>query len=496
MGENDKEITENGEALEGETEEKAQEAVTAAPESAETAEKKRGVIPWKKILISSCIAAAVLAAAYLGGAAYYKSHFFFNTGIGGVDCSNLTADAAKEKLENEINNYTFTFYEKNGEEEVIKGEEIHLTHSPIENMEELLSKQNPFAWVTASKSRDLPLNVEISYSNDALYNRITQMKFSERTRKNMEGSVDNIYYENGVYGVHDDGTKDIVSVNDMYKKVKPKIKDLYRGMSMEKEDCYKGLADDDMMKGVLNLLNKYVSSKVTYKCGAENIVLDKDTINKWLSVGGDYSVKVDENKVREYVDNLAKKYNTYGAARKFKTTGGETITVSGGSYGWLVNNQKETSELCNIIRNGETVEREPAYSRTAATHGPNNDLPNTYVEISIGGQHLWYYKDGSLVVSTDVVTGNTSKGNGTPTGTYSIAYKDKNVTLKGEDYETPVSFWMPFNGGIGLHDATWRGSFGGGIYKSNGSHGCVNMPYNAAQMIYGSISPGVPVVVY
>ena len=241
MGENDKEITENGEALEGENEEKPQEAVTAAPESAETAEKKRGAIPWKKILISSCITAAVLAAAYLGGAAYYKSHFFFNTGIGGVDCSNLTAEAAKEKLENEINNYTFTFYEKNGEEEVIKGEEIHLTHSPIENMEELLSKQNPFAWVTASKSRDLPLNVEISYSNDALYNRITQMKFSERTRKNMEGSVDNIYYENGVYGVRDDGTKDIVSVNDMYKKVKPKIKDLYRGMSMEKRTAIRVL---------------------------------------------------------------------------------------------------------------------------------------------------------------------------------------------------------------------------------------------------------------
>ena len=66
----------------------------------------------------------------------------------------------------------------------------------------------------------------------------------------------------------------------------------------------------------------------------------------------------------------------------------------------------------------------------------------------------------------------------------------------GEDYETPVTFWMPFNGGIGLHDATWRGRFGGSIYRGNGSHGCVNLPYSAAEKIFKSLSPGEPVVVY
>ncbi len=483
-------------ADENETETTASEAAeeTNNDENADT--KKKRAIPRKKILISIAAAVAVLAASYAGGAAFYLKHFFFNTEIGGVDCSNLTAEAAKAKIENEIDNYTFTFYEKDGSEEVITGDEINLTHTPVEGMEQLLTQQNAFLWLTSQKARELPLNTEVNYNNDALYNRITQMNFSAQTRKNMEGSVKNIYYENGVYGIHDDGGKDIVSVNDMYAKVKPKIKELYRGMSMEKEDCYKGLADDDMMKGVLNLLNKYVSAKITYKRGEESTVLDKETINKWLSVGDDYSVKIDAEKARAYVDELAKSYDTYGKDRKFTTTGGEVVTVSGGNYGWLVDNQKETEELCNIIRSGETVDREPVYKRTAAAHGPNNDLANTYVEISIGGQHLWYYKNGELIVSTDIVSGNTAKGNGTPSGTYYIAYKDKNVVLKGEDYETPVTFWMPFNGGIGLHDATWRGSFGGSIYRGGGSHGCVNLPYSAAQQIYTSISPGDPVVVY
>ena len=514
MGDNDKETGENEEVFEENNEEIIEEAAAeepaettveeTAPEAPENSTENAGNgignfmrgIRWKKTLIASGTAAAVLAAVYFGGVMYYQNHFFFGTSIGGVDCSNLTAGEAEEKIQQELENYTFTFYEKNGDEEVITGDEIELTHAPIENMEELLPLQNAFAWVTAQKSRNLPLNTEVSYNKDALYCRIAGMDFIAESKKNMDGSVNNIYYEDGVYRIHDDGTKDIVSINDTYAKVKPMIKELYRGISMEKSGCYKGLADDDMMKGVLNLLNKYVSASVTYKCGSSRTVLDRETINKWLSVDENYSIHIDEGKAREYVDNLANSYNTYGKERKFKTSNGETVTVSGGNYGWLVDNQKETKTLCDIIRSGEAVEREPVYRRTAAAHGANNDLSNTYVEVSIAGQHLWYYKNGNLIVSTDVVTGNSANKHDTPKGTYYIAYKDKNTVLRGEDYETPVSFWMPFNGGVGLHDATWRGAFGGNIYRGSGSHGCVNLPYGAAEKIYSSISPGDPVIVY
>ena len=71
-----------------------------------------------------------------------------------------------------------------------------------------------------------------------------------------------------------------------------------------------------------------------------------------------------------------------------------------------------------------------------------------------------------------------------------------NVTLKGADYESPVTYWMPFNGGIGLHDATWRSRFGGSIYYYSGSHGCVNLPYSAAADIYSIVEAGMPVVCY
>lgn len=497
--ENAEESAESGDAQEQTAQEEQTEESTSeenSPSFFARLKDKAGNINRKKVLITAGIAVAMLAAIYGGGALYYSSHFFFNTEIGNFDCSNLTVEAAKAKIQDEIDNYSFTFYEKNGEQETIKGDEIHLKCSPIENLDELKSKQNAFVWLTDKENRSLPLDIDVEYSKDALYNRITQMNFASKTRENMEGTFDDIYYENGAYHVKDDGTKEIVSVNSMYDKVKPKIKELYKGMSMEKESCYGGLADDDNMKGVLNLLNKYVSTKVTFKTGEKTKVLDSETINKWLSVGENYSVKIDTEQLKAYVDSLAEEYNTVGRERKFKTTSGEVVTVTGGNYGWLVDTQKEAEELFNVISGGGEVEREPVYKQKAAARSADNDIANTYVEISIGAQHLWFYKDGEQIVSTDFVSGNPYKGNATPTGTYYLVYKDKNVVLRGPGYESPVTFWMPFNGGIGLHDASWRGSFGGSIYRGGGSHGCVNLPYSAASKIYEHISPGDPIVVY
>ena len=109
---------------------------------------------------------------------------------------------------------------------------------------------------------------------------------------------------------------------------------------------------------------------------------------------------------------------------------------------------------------------------------------------------MWFYKNGGLVVGTPVVTGSLSGGFATPSGVYDLDYKAMNVTLKGEGYASPVTFWMPYGGDIGIHDASWRTDFGGSIYVNSGSHGCVNTPYAAAQAIYNGIEDGTPVIVY
>ena len=128
-------------------------------------------------------------------------------------------------------------------------------------------------------------------------------------------------------------------------------------------------------------------------------------------------------------------------------------------------------------------------------HG-DSDIGNSYVEVDLDNQHVYVYKDGNLVTETDCVSGKAVNGNSTPEGTYGITYKERDAELVGENYTSPVNYWMPFNGNVGLHDATWRKEFGGSIYINSGSHGCVNLPLDKAKIIFENVVKGEPVIVY
>ncbi len=460
----------------------------------EVPEKKK--IPLKPIIISA--AAAVLAAllVYGGGAWYYSSRFFFNTTISGSDCSNLTAEEASEKIRSDINDYKFVLREIDGAEEQINSGDISLEYTAVDGIEELKKKQNPFKWfIIEDETRNMTAERKISMDEEALKKKVDTLKCVSDSEQSMNGMTEKIRYSGGAYHIDSNGANNIISRSLLYDKIKAGIEDLYPGMSLEDEGCYVGAENEDRMKPALERMNTYVSAKVTYDHGSENVVLDGDTISNWVSIGSDYKVTLSDGMINEYVSDLADKFNTCGKSRAFTTSNGSKITVSGGDYGWRIDIGAEESALTENIKNGEQVEREPKYRQRAARYGPNNDLSNTYVEVSIGGQHVWAYKNGNLIVSTDCVTGDPTKNRSTDTGVYYIKYKERNATLKGEDYSTPVSYWMPFNGGQGLHDLN-RGAYGGSIYKGNGSHGCVNLPYGAAQTIYENFPSGTPVVVY
>lgn len=63
-------------------------------------------------------------------------------------------------------------------------------------------------------------------------------------------------------------------------------------------------------------------------------------------------------------------------------------------------------------------------------------------------------------------------------------------------YEQPVTYWMPFNGGIGFHDADWQPYFGGDRYLTGGSHGCINLPPENAGQLYSLIQYDVPIIFF
>lgn len=248
-------------------------------------------------------------------------------------------------------------------------------------------------------------------------------------------------------------------------------------------------------KQALKELNKCLYANISYTLRNEQITLKKEVFGLWLRLDSTMHIDVNSTKAMSFIRSMADKNDIVVSNITFTTSAGVRKTIHGGDLGYRINIYKELSELCKNIKNGIVITRDPIYGMRGIPNGVF-DTNKTYIEINISAQKLWYYKAGVLIIESDIVTGNVSNGNRTPNGAYYIKYKELNATLNGPGYSTGVKYWMPFNAGIGLHDAKWRGAFGGSIYKSDGSHGCINLPFLTAQTIYNNVSPGGIVICY
>ena len=259
--------------------------------------------------------------------------------------------------------------------------------------------------------------------------------------------------------------------------------------------------DDAELNNLCNIYNQYDKAKITYTFGSQTETVDWNTIQGWLSIEDGTGV-LDEAAIRTYINQMAAKYNTIYYDRTFHTSMNTDVTIPGteNEYGYLVDEEGEYQQLMSDIAANTEVEREPVYSYSGYAREGVDDLAGTYVEINLTAQHLWFYVKGSLVVESDIVTGDVAKKTETQTGAFPLAYKQSPGVLTGQNAENGwnvnVSYWMPFFDGQGLHDATWRSSFGGNIYLTNGSHGCVNLPLETAQKIYDNIDAGVAIILY
>ena len=456
----------------------------------------------KAAWIAACTAGILLVAAggvYVGMSQKYKTRFFPNTQINGVDASGKTAAEVQELISEGVNGYTLTIDERNDHTETIAGTDIKLHAEFDGSLEKMVAAQNPFAWLWHMKQEEYTIGTMVAYDDAALESQIRNLSCldPEKAVEPVNAKISE-YVSGQGYSIEPEQEGTAVEAEKLTQAVTGAIENLQDHLSLEEADVYKKptvLKDDASLAEQLDKMNKYAKMSVTYQFGDSTETLNGDQIHAWLIANADGSVSVDSSKVSEYVSEMAKAHNTSNKAKTLKTSYGSTIQVSGGTYGWKINQAAETEALAAIIASGESTTREPEYSQKAASHGAN-DYGDTYVEINLTGQHLFFYKEGKLVVESDFVSGNLAKGWGTPAGSYPLAYKQKNAVLKGENYRTPVNYWMPFNNGIGMHDAKWRSSFGGAIYKTGGSHGCINLPPSVAKTIFDNISAGTPVICY
>lgn len=253
--------------------------------------------------------------------------------------------------------------------------------------------------------------------------------------------------------------------------------------------------DDSEMNRLMNIYNSYCRTKITLTFGETTEIIDWDMIKEWLVITDDDSY-IDDEYVYNYAYELAAKYDTYHYPHDFVTSSGKTISFDGSDYGYRINCDGEAEQLLADISANAEIEREPVYEVKGFSRSGRDDFNGNYVEVDLTKQHLWFYREGELVVETDLVSGLPKDNRETATGIFTIPYKISDTVLKGDTWEADVKYWMPFHDGQGLHDAPWRSSFGGNIYQTDGSHGCVNLPSEAAKTIFENMEERMPIILY
>lgn len=448
-------------------------------------------------------------AGFLLLALYYRSSFPVNTWINGVYCTGKTVEQVNEELIDAqgasvvyITDASLVCWE-------ISMEDAGVRPDYSAQLQTYLKQNSLTGWLDNLQE---PVENELTAGTYLMDERKLRECFESlpfvAEARGREKGVSILRSEEG-YALQDGNTQ-CLNCDKAYAYLKSCLEKGQNSVRLTEGGCYEDNPDSDFDAVLRKVWEKICTftdrgSRITYDMGAETVVLTSDDMANFLAADAKGIPALDEEgelvvstaAVQDWVVRLAAEYDTCGTEREFSATRGEVVAVKYGTYGTKLDVETETAYLLEALqgRGTEGMPHIPEYKQKGYVRGLD-DIGDTYIEVDMTDQKMYYYAEGSLVLETDVVTGDTSKRRGTPEGIHYVHSKNRNCTLRGSDYESFVKYWVPVNGGIGIHDASWRSRFGGEIYKTNGSHGCVNTPTDVMAELYDMIEVGLPVIMF
>lgn len=457
----------------------------------------------RKIFLLLSIIMLHIAIAYVGLAFYYRNAFVYGTWINSIYCTGKSIEEVNKELTGQFDYDGITVYDKEQNAYQISAQDIAYQFDFEEALKLYLNKQNAWLWVDSFwKIRNEEIKPDIFLDEMKLEACFDTMPcFTEDTK---ERKIAIIKTPQGYELLNEcDSVLDIEKAKEVVAEA---ISNAETSIFLEEADCYYDMELTDEMQDTLHmweLVEDFQDCHITYQLGEDLIPLDASIVCDWIMLSEEGSFELDEqgvlqlreDAIPEFIASLAGEYDTVGALREFTTTTRGVITIEGGTYGNRIDQETEITYLTEAFFEKKDEIHIPVYLQMALKQG-KEDIGDTYVEIDMGEQMMYYYQNGILQIETPVVTGNTSRRMGTPSGVNYVYSKQTNRILRGEGYASHVNFWMPVKGNIGIHDASWRSNYGGQIYQTNGSHGCINTPYEAMSKMYEMVEVGTPVIMY
>ncbi|MGX7030540.1 L,D-transpeptidase family protein [Vagococcus zengguangii] len=457
----------------------------------------------KGILLSLLGLLIVLATVgYFVKASFYQDRFLPKTTINNLDVSGLTAAEADRKLTNKADEKKFIITDKEKPWKEMSVSTLGVEYNFKKEATVLLGKQNKNTWLLSHlKEHDYTIesnaiNEEVLTSAlNELSQEITQI--NETRTPSVNAAI--AQTENG-FEITPEVHGDAINVDKFINELKDDLAQGKHTIEIEKfVDKPTVTKDDKHLKKELEHIENITKQTVTYHINGETINVPSETIASWVLYDSQTKeATLDQTAVQNYLTGLANQYNTSTQPTDFKSTKRGVVSVPAGSYSWSIAVQTEAANLTADLLANQSVDRSPAYQGSASPSGPL--VNNTYIEVDLTNQHMWYYKDGKVVLETDIVSGKPKTP--TPPGVFYVWNKELNATLKGTNddgskYESPVDYWMPIDWtGVGIHDSDWQPEYGGDLWKTRGSHGCVNTPPNIMKQLFEKVEVGTPVLVF
>ena len=477
---------------------------------------------------------------------YYTTGFPCFTWINGIYATGKSVEEVNEELLAKDNYTGIVVMDRSGARLLIDASDIDLSCDYTQSLKELFDNNNPLLWgIYALESGSKEFLPDITLDEDKLFTLLDGWEvFTSPDDYTLQISRTTKGYQL---------INDVVSIPD-----KEAVKSHVYGAALNKEsvidlslfdDCYNeyDLTENEKDKvSLFSKIDKVQSVNITYEIGDGAVELDKLSAALFMLTGSDIEdalieesnnkepgkglfiidgaeydglkdedvhviedIAVTENgdpiisekKVYDFLYKAVGDYSTEWMLDRYLEGLGNSIAINenGRGDGTIYDIDAEFEHLKNIFLgaedNTENV-REFALSDNTVIIDGKKDLGDTFIRIDMGNQLLTYYVDGDINMQFPIVTGNINRGRGTPAGYFTIYNKRYHTYLRGADYVSYVNYWLGVNKGVGIHDATWRSKFGQEIYKSDGSHGCINCPLDKAEELWNIVEVGTPVILF
>ncbi len=456
----------------------------------------------------------IVGVVYAAGFLYYKDRFTANVYINSIDVSGKTFDQALQYFKHSDipENIEITTPQNNTVSLSLAG--IDYKYSYEEELKKIYDDIDRKSWFAFLMHRtDYGFKDVASYDRDKLMAEIDAADWGHQENVNaqLKSGDDGYYVVPEVQGdVFDmDTLKNYITAN--LDSATYTLNSYDSGAYVTPETV---TADYDKKAETLNRL---WNISISYDFNYTTETLTGKKLVKLVDVDREGNYTVDSDACMDYIEKLAKKYDTYNTTRKFNATIQGKIKVkpsSDAKYGWWMDQQECCDQLVRMLKKGKSRNNvTPIYynhdgyfefTGVPEARSENDDIGKTYIEVDLSNQQWWYYKKGKMKRSGYIVSGQTtSAARTTLEGVYKLWAKDYDHRMKdsnadGDEWDVTCTYWNNISlCGIGMHDSAWRGgAFGGDIYKWNGSHGCINMSVADAEYIYYNIDLGTPVVMY